>query len=630
MIATSRLAKNYGPQTLFEGVTLEFAAGQRYGLVGANGSGKSTLLKILAGDEQPSDGQVTYAKKARLGVLRQDQFADDDVRILEVAMQGDAEVYAALAEQENASHDETPDADRLMKLHDIITLGDGYTLESRAREILVGLGIESNALEQPLGTLSGGFKLRVLLAQVLIGRPDVLLLDEPTNHLDILSIRWLEGFLQSFRGCAVVISHDRRFLDRTATRILDVDYGTVVEYPGNYSAFVEQKQGTRDRKEAEIAKAEKIIAQKKQFVERFKAKASKARQAQSRLKQIERIEVEQLAPSSRRYPKFSFQQTRPSGKDVLVVEGIDKAFGDKQVLKDAGFSVRRGERVALIGANGIGKSTLLKILTENLEPDAGTHTWGHEVKVGYFPQDHHDALADPGRSVLEALWDTCPQEPTGTVRGHLGRVLFSGDDVDKKVGTLSGGEAARLVFALLSVAKPNVLVLDEPTNHLDLEAIEALTDSLNAYPGTLLFVSHDRHFVGALATRIIELRRDGLADFRGTYDEYVSRDGDDHLDTETVVLKAKKEKRSQKGKPSNQSASSRDKGLPRRRDELLAAIESLEAEKTAIAARYAEPGFFSETAPEDVSSLRQRESSLEGELARLLNEWEKVEAELGA
>jgi ATPase subunit of ABC transporter with duplicated ATPase domains len=634
MISVSRLGKQYGPRTLFEDVSLELNADERYGLVGANGSGKTTFLKILAGDEPASDGAVTYAKNLRLGVLRQDQFTADDDRIIDVAMRGDAEVYRALVEQENLSHAEAPDADRLVELHDIITHGEGYTLESRAREILVGLGIESEALQRPLGTLSGGFKLRFLLAQVLVGRPGALLLDEPTNHLDILSIRWLEKFLESYRGCAVIISHDRRFLDRAATRILDVDYETITEYTGNYSSFVEQKRSTRERKEAEIAKTEKIIAQKKAFIERFRAKATKARQAQSRLKQVERMEVEELAQSSRRYPRFSFQQARQSGRDVLTVEGIGKAYGEKRVLTDVGFSVRRGERVAIIGANGIGKSTLLKIVTGNLEPDAGTHGWGHEARIGYFPQDHHDVLQNPNRTPLEVIWDTCPTETTGFVRGHLGRVLFSGDDVEKKIGSLSGGEAARLVFAKLAVEKPNVLVLDEPTNHLDLESIEALTEALTEYPGTLLFVSHDRHFVSALATRIIELRKEGLQDFPGTYDEYIARAGDDHLDARTVVLKAKKERREARGESAEperrKKLTAHQKALPRRRDELLARVEAAEAEKAQIADRYAQPGFFEAASAEEIERMRGRDVALDASIAAWMAEWEAIEAEIAA
>jgi len=543
MITITNLTKHFGAQSLFSGVNLQLNPGCRYGLVGANGSGKTTFLKILSGDEPDEGGSIAFPKGLNVGVLRQDQFMDDAARIIDITMRGDKLVHGALEEQDRLSHEAHPDADRLMELNDIITYGNGYTLESRAREMLVGLGIGDEAVERPLGTLSGGYKLRVLLAQVLIGNPDALFLDEPTNHLDILSIRWLEGFLQSYKGCAVIISHDRHFLDAVSNRMLDVDYQTILEYAGNYSKFLEQKVETRGRKETENARAEKSIAEKKAFVERFRAKASKARQAQSRLKQIEKIEVVDLVRSSRAAPNFRFEQMRPSGRDVLTIKGLCKAYGDKPVLRDVGVEIRRGERVAIIGANGIGKSTLLKIIAGTLEQDTGTFEWGHQCSLGYFAQDHHELLANPRETPLNFVWAACPAEPTNYVRGQLGRMLFSGDDVDKPAAALSGGEAARVIFARLSVQKPNVMLLDEPTNHLDLETIEALTEALVTREGTLIFVSHDRHFVSQLATRIIELRADGLRNFHGTYEEYLQREGDDHLDVEKVVLRAKQAKK---------------------------------------------------------------------------------------
>jgi ATPase subunit of ABC transporter with duplicated ATPase domains len=542
MITIANLTKHFGAQSLFSNVNLQLNPGCRYGLVGANGSGKTTFLRILTGDEHDEGGSVTFPKNLTVGVLRQDQFLDDAERIIDVTMRGDTRVWAALEEQDRLSHEPNPDADRLMQLNDIITYGDGYSLESRAREMLVGLGIPDEAVERPLGTLSGGYKLRVLLAQVLIGRPDALFLDEPTNHLDILSIHWLEGFLQSYKGCAVIISHDRHFLDAVANRVLDVDYQTILEYTGNYAKFLEQKVATRERKETENERAERAIAEKKAFVERFRAKATKARQAQSRLKQIEKIEIPDLPKTSRVAPNFRFEQERPSGRDVLSVKGVCKSYGDRRVLDNVGFEVRRGERVAVIGANGIGKSTLLKIIADNLPLDAGEFEWGHQVNVGYFAQDHRELLESPKDTPLQFVWRACPAETTNYVRGHLGRMLFSGDDVDKPAGALSGGEAARVIFARLAVLKPNVMVLDEPTNHLDLETIEALTEALKKREGTLIFVSHDRHFVTQLATRIIELRPDGMRDFVGSYDEYLEREGDDHLDAAVVLSRARSQK----------------------------------------------------------------------------------------
>jgi ATPase subunit of ABC transporter with duplicated ATPase domains len=550
MITIANLTKHFGAQSLFSNVNLQLNPGCRYGLVGANGSGKTTFLRILTGDESDEGGSVSFPKGLNVGVLRQDQFLDDAERILDVTMRGDARVYQALTEQDRLSHTAQPDAERLMELNDIITYGDGYSLEARTREMLLGLGIPDEAVTRPLGTLSGGYKLRVLLAQVLIGRPDALFLDEPTNHLDILSIHWLEGFLQSFKGCAVVISHDRHFLDAVANRVLDVDYQTILEYTGNYSKFLEQKVTTRERKEVENERVERSIAEKKAFVERFRAKASKARQAQSRLKQIEKIEITDLPKSSRMAPNFRFDQIRPSGRDVLSVKGLCKSYGEKRVLTDVSFEVRRGERVGIIGANGIGKSTLLKIIADNLEHDAGSFEWGHQTTLGYFAQDHRELLGSPKETPLQFVWRACPAETTNFVRGHLGRMLFSGDEVDKPAGALSGGEAARVIFARLAVIRPNVLILDEPTNHLDLETIETLTEALQTREGTLLFVSHDRHFVTQIATRIIELRPDGIRDFQGTYDEYLERQGADHLDTAQVLARAKSEKSEKKSRRS--------------------------------------------------------------------------------
>jgi ATPase subunit of ABC transporter with duplicated ATPase domains len=543
MIGLSRLEKSYGGRTLFENVSVQLSAGSRYGLVGANGCGKSTLLKILARDEPATGGSISIPKEARLGVLRQDRFLDDSAPILDLAMKGDTKVWDALCEQSRIV-DHGGDASGLADVEDVLRAHDGYTLEARASAVLEGLGIPYAIQRRPLATLSGGFKLRVLLAQVLVAGPDILLLDEPTNHLDILSIRWLETFLSDYEGCAVVISHDQRFLEAIATHVLDVDYGTVELYTGGYAAFAVEKRATRERKEAEIARAQKIIADKRAFVDRFGAKASKAKQAQSRLKQIEKIEVEELVESSRAAPLFRFPIERPSGKDVLELSKVGKSYGEKRVLESVSLTIRRGEKVAILGANGLGKSTLLKIVVHRLDPDTGESRWGYEAHAGYFAQDHADLLDDPKATPLGIMQRACPTEPEFAVRGRLGRVLFSGGDVNKRISTLSGGEAARIVFARIMAEKSNVLVLDEPTNHLDMESIEALTEGLKAYEGTLLFVSHDRAFVSALATRIVEVTETGFRDRPGTYKDYLASAGDDHLDVDAVVSKSKKNKRS--------------------------------------------------------------------------------------
>ena len=631
MISVSELGKSYGAQTLFGSVSIQFNPGNRYGLVGANGSGKTTLLRILSGEEAPSNGIVSIPKKFKLGVLKQDHFRYEAMPIVHVAMMGNQELWEAMAEKERLLHSEAEfDHDRYAYLEDIIMRHEGYSLEARAAEILEGLGIPTAVHKDPLSTLSGGFKLRVLLGQVLAASPEALLLDEPTNHLDIVSIRWLEKFLDSYKGLAIVISHDHRFLDNVCTHIADVDYETVSLYTGNYTAFAAAKEAERERKEAEIEKREKQIAGHMAFVDRFRAKATKARQAQSKLKLIDKIVVEKLPQSSRRYPRFRFRQQRPSGRQALELEGISKAYGDNVVLKEVSLKVERGDRLAIIGPNGIGKSTLLKIAVGELKPDAGTVAWGYEASPGYFSQDHSE-LQGGGKQSIEAwLWEAAPGEPIGFIRGHLGQVLFTGDDAEKPVRSLSGGESARMVFARLAILKNNVLVLDEPTNHLDLEAIDALVEALRDYDGTLIFVSHDRWFVSQLANRIVEISPKGLNDFRGTYEEYIDRLGDDHLDADAVLLKLRRARKSQetgKKEPAPKRLN-RIKALEKKRDELVKKIEELEERIHGISERFLDPALHGKNAQKEVRKLEVEQAELKLKVAEQMAEWEKVEAEI--
>jgi ATPase subunit of ABC transporter with duplicated ATPase domains len=647
MISVSNLSKEFGERVLFEDAAFQLNPGERYGIVGANGSGKTTLLSILTGDQPPTEGTVSIPKSARLGVLRQDQFLYEEEHVLTVALMGHEELWRTMREREAllARAHEHFDGERYERLEEAFQRLDGYTAEARAATILEGLGLPAEVHHQPLSTLSGGFKLRVLLAQVLAGAPDVLLLDEPTNHLDILSIRWLEKFLQEFEGPVAVISHDHRFLDNVSTYILDVDYQTVTLYRGNYTAFLEQKKGDRERKEKEIEGRQKEIAQHQKFVDRFKAKASKARQAQSKAKMIERkaAELEELPGSSRRYPKFQFRQSRPSGQEVLRVRGVQKAFGENQVLPGVDLTVRRGDRLVIMGPNGIGKSTLLKIAMGELEADAGTVEWGYETRPGYFAQDHHEQLGDSSATAEQWLWDFCPGKDRGFVRAHLGLMLFSGDDGEKRLSALSGGEAARLVFARLALEQPNVLVLDEPTNHLDLESIEALVEGLKKYEGTLVLVSHDRWFLGQLATRVLEISPEGIRDYLGTYEEYVHACGDDHLDADSVALKARRARKEPaatggNAKPALAAVATapplpklnsfqRQKG-ERRRDEVTAEIERAEARIAEIDAEFGSAEFYERTSPDAVKALTDERARLEGRVEALMAEWERVEAEL--
>jgi ATPase subunit of ABC transporter with duplicated ATPase domains len=634
MIAVSDLAKHYGPQTLFSGVSIQFNPGNRYGLVGANGSGKSTFLKILTGDEPPSGGTISMPKRIKLGVLKQDHYRYEEMPILEVAMMGDHAVWEAMVEKEKllAESETFFDADRYADLEDLILRHDGYTLESRAGEVLEGLGIPTEVHRKLLSTLSGGFKLRVLLAQVLAADPDVLLLDEPTNHLDIVSIRWMEKFLENYKGTALIVSHDHRFLDNVCNYIVDVDYESAILYPGNYTAFTTAKVENRDRKEAEIEKQEKKIAEHQAFVDRFRAKATKARQAQSKIKMIEKIVIDKLPQSSRRYPTFKFKQGRPSGRDALKIEGISKSYNGRPVLTDVSLTVERGDRIAIIGPNGIGKSTLLKIAVGEVEPDAGTVEWGYETYPGYFSQDHHELPKGSKQNVEAWLWEAIPGEPIGMVRGNLGAVLFSGDDAKKQIGSLSGGEAARLVFCKLSVTRPNVLVLDEPTNHLDLEAIEALVEGVKEYDGTLIFVSHDRWFVSQLADRIVEISPRGIQDFRGTYEEYLERLGDDHLDADAVLrVKREQKKKAEKAKAApidERERQKRLKDLGRRRDQATAELDKSESRIGAINELFCDPTFFDRTSHAEVKKLEEEQKRLSGRIEELMAEWERLEAEL--
>lgn len=644
MISVSNLAKSFGDRTLFADATFQLNAGERYGLVGANGSGKTTLLNILSGDAEASAGTVAIPKSLRLGVLRQDQFLYEEEEILAVTLMGNPELWDAMVEKEAilARAHEHFDGDRFSELEETIQRLDGYTAEARAATILEGLGIPAEQHRQPLSVLSGGFKLRVLLAQVLAGAPDALLLDEPTNHLDIVSIRWLEKFLQDFSGPVVVISHDHRFLDNVATRILDVDYQTVTLYHGNYSQFVVSKREERERREKDIEGRQKEIAEQQKFVDRFRAKASKARQAQSRVRMIEKkaAELVELPGSSRRYPKFRFSQRRPSGRNVLRVRGVTKSYGEKQVLHGVDLEVHRGDRLVILGPNGIGKSTLLKIVMGEVEPDSGTVEWGYETSPGYFAQDHHEELKELDRTAEQWLWDFCPEKDRGFVRGHLGLMLFSGEEGGKRLSALSGGEAARLVFASLALNQPNVLVLDEPTNHLDLESIEALVGGLLNYDGTLILVSHDRWFVSQLATRVVEISERGIRDYHGSYEEYVHALGDDHLDADAVLQRARRDGRDNReragtGNGRKESAQQiRGRSAPsggnvmrleRQRDEVTSRIEQAEQQVAEIDATFAAAGYFERTSPEEVQQLQEQRDALQAEVERLMEEWEQIE-----
>jgi ATPase subunit of ABC transporter with duplicated ATPase domains len=563
VIVLENVTKRFGPKILFEDVSMQFDPGKRYGLTGANGSGKSTLIKILAGEEETDQGTVTIPRKLRLGSLRQNHFEYENERILDAVLMGNLDLWNAMEEKERLLAGEVTDevGMRLGELEGVIAEENGYTAESEAAALLVGLGIPQHRHADKMSTLAGGYKLRVLIAQVLFGRPDVLLLDEPTNHLDLESIRWLEQFLVAYKGTLLVISHDRHFLNEVASYIADVDYQTITVYTGNYKDFVEQKYENKQRADQQNASAKKKIEELQSFVQRFGAHASKSSQAQSRVKQIEKLKQEVGSRGQKRSslvrPFIRFEFEKPSGRDVLRVEGLEKAFvtkgakGKKErnvVFARASLNVNRAERIAVTGPNGVGKTTLLKLMmgafptldetthAEVYQPDGGTLRWGHDANVGYFAQDTHEALGrtGAGMNAFEWLYQFDPEAPQEIIRSALGRLLFQGEAALKPTEALSGGECARLLLAKLLVLKHNVLILDEPTNHMDIESIEGLLDGLKLFKGTLIFVSHDRHFVSSLATRVIDLRpTEGkgarLLDYGGSYEEFLERHGTDAL-----------------------------------------------------------------------------------------------------
>lgn len=542
MLDVKDLGLDFGQKSLFHGVNLLLQPNNRYGIVGANGTGKSSFLRILAAEETPSSGTVEKAKSLTVGILKQDHFRYENDRIIDVVIRGNAALWAALVEKEELLAKENlteSDCYRLAALEEIIAHQDGYDAEAVVQNILTGLGITEKYHHGPLSALSGGYKLRVLLAQVLFQKPDIMLLDEPTNHLDILSIDWLEDFLQeSFKGILIFVSHDRDFLNNLSTHILDVDYETITLYVGNYSHFEKAKESTLLLKQQELESKGKQIAEMQRFVDRFGAKASKARQAASREKMIERVEADlpKIKDSSVIKPYFHFVPKRPSGKSVLKVEHLCKQYDERVLLNDISFILRRGEKCAVIGPNGIGKSTLLKTLLGQTQANKGQYEWSETVQIGYFAQDYQVEL--PGHL---SIWEWLENKVTATsqeIRNTLGQVLFRGKDVEKKLSMLSGGESARLVLANLILQQNNLLILDEPTNHLDLESIDALVEALHKFHGAILFVSHNRYFIDRIATRIIALtENDGARNYLGNYHDYLDQYGKDHL----ARLKGKKE-----------------------------------------------------------------------------------------
>lgn len=523
MITVTSVTKSFGTRILFEDVAVKFTPGRRYGLTGPNGAGKSTFMKMLTGEVEPSNrGTITRPRK--VGVLRQDQYAFDDVPILDTVMMGHEALWAAFKERDALCEKPDPTAeelDRLGELENVIADENGYVAELDAADLLRGVGIPDERHTDLMRTLPTDLKFRVLLAQALFGEPEALLLDEPTNHMDLDSIHWLEGFLQEYKGTMVVVSHDRHFLNAVCTDIADIDYETIIVYPGDYDDMVRQKVQSRQQIEASNRDKGKKIAQLQEFVARF-GSGQRASQAQSRRKEIVRLKPEELKRSNIQRPYIRFDQQKQPGRDVVATQDLCQGFDGKPVFEDLTLDIQRGDRMAIIGPNGAGKTTLLRTLIGELAPQSGTVRWGPSVSWGYYPQDSR-IEAEPGLTVVDWLSQFDLKHDLTVVRGVLGRMLFSGDDGLKPVAALSGGETARLLMAKLMLQENPVLIFDEPTNHLDLEAVNALGEGLASFQGTVLLVSHDRDLISDVATRVLAFTSDTLVDFPGTYEEYLDR-----------------------------------------------------------------------------------------------------------
>ena len=528
MLSTNGVTLRFVQRTLFEDVTIKFSPGNCYGLIGANGAGKSTFLKILSGEIEPSKGEVFLGKDERLGVLKQNHYAYDEYNALDTVIMGNTVLYDIMKQKEELyAKPDFNDEDGILlgELEGKFAEMNGWEAEADAAQLLNGLGIETELHYQKMADLTGGQKVKVLLAQALFGNPDVLLLDEPTNHLDIAAIKWLEEFLINFENTVIVVSHDRHFLNQVCTHIADIDYKKIKLYVGNYDFWYESSQLALKQMKDQNKKKEEKIKELQNFIQRFSANASKSRQATSRKKMLEKIELDDIGPSSRKYPFIDFKPERESGKEILKVEGLTKTVDGVKLLDNVSFTVNAGDKIAFVGPNGLGKTMLFKILMGEEQADSGTFSWGKTITPAYDPKDNSKYFE---KDITLADWiaQYYKEDDDQLVRGFLGRMLFSGEEVFKKVNVLSGGEKARCMLSKCMLEAPNFLILDEPTNHLDLESITALNNGLINYKESMLFVSHDHQFIQTIANRIIDIKDNGsIVDRTMTYDEYLEFSG---------------------------------------------------------------------------------------------------------
>ena len=526
MISVNGVTLQYGGRTLFKDVNVNFTPGNCYGLIGANGTGKSTFLKILSGDIEPNKGEVVVQPGKRLAVLKQDHFEFDDFDVISTVLYGHKKLYDIMKEKEALYMKEDfsdEDGLRVSELEGEFAELNGWNAESDAEILLNGLGIPTELHYSKMAELTGNQKVKVLLAQALFGNPDILLLDEPTNHLDLQSVKWLENFLMDFENTVIVVSHDRHFLNKVCTHIADIDYGQITMYVGNYDFWYQYTQMTQRQLKDQNRRIEQKIKELQEFIQRFSANASKSKQATSRKKLLDNLQLDNIKPSSRRYPFVSFKQDREVGNDLLVVEGLSKTIGDRKVLNNISFMINSNEKVAFVGTDEIARTTLFKILMGEMEPDEGTFKWGITTSRAYFPKDNSEYFDGHDESLIDWLRPYAKEgeQYDSDIRGWLGRMLFSGEEALKPAKVLSGGERVRCMLCKMMISGANVLVLDEPTNHLDLESITALNNGLIDYKGTLLFDSQDHQFVDTIADRIIEILPKGIIDRKETFDEYI-------------------------------------------------------------------------------------------------------------
>ena len=534
MIAAQGVSLQYGGRVLFNDVNINFTKGNCYGLIGANGAGKSTFLKILAGELEPNKGSVFITPGERMAVLKQDHFLFDEFDVVECVLYGHKRLYDIRKEKDALYMKEDftdEDGIKAAELEGEFAELDGWAAESNAEMLLNGLGVTNEFHYAKMKELTGGQKVKVLLAQALFGNPDILLLDEPTNHLDIHAIKWLEDFLMNFENTVIVVSHDRHFLNKVCTNIADIDYGKITMFVGNYDFWYSYTQMTQRQLKDQNKRVEQKIKELQDFIQRFSANASKAKQATSRKKLLDNLQMDTIKPSSRRYPFCSFKQDREVGNDVLLVDGLSKPIDGKKVLNDVSIMNRPHEKVAFVGKDEIARTTLFQILMGELEPDEGSFKWGITTKTAYFPKDNTEYFEGNKDSLIEWLRPFAKEgeQYDSDIRGWLGRMLFSGEEALKEAGVLSGGEKVRCMLCKMMMSGANVMILDEPTNHLDLESITALNEGLTEYKGTLLFDSHDHQFVQTIADRIIEILPGGIIDRQMTYDEYIEDESIDAI-----------------------------------------------------------------------------------------------------